>query len=243
MERGVYESMRAIEQDHWWFAGRREILASEIARLPLPKPAQALEVGCANGGNLEMLARFGEVCAVEPDPDALKVAVGRGIGDVRQGMLPDGLPDFGRRFDLVGAFDVIEHVDDDQAAVAALAAQLKPGGFLVATVPAYRWMWSEHDDLNHHKRRYVRGALQRLAGPAGLTVRRASYFNSLLFPPIAGVRLARSALGVRGGYDEAMPPAPVNRLFRAIFASERALLRAVDLPFGVSILLVAQRPA
>jgi SAM-dependent methyltransferase len=243
MERQIYDRMRAIEQDHWWFAARRRILAAEIGRLPLPRPAEILEVGCGTGGNLGLLADFGTVTAVEPDAESRAYAAERSGAEVLPGLLPDGLPDFGRRFDLVTAFDVVEHVDDDRGTLAALAGLIAPGGFLVVTVPAYAWMWSEHDAQHHHKRRYRRDAFRKLAQDAGLSVRRATYFNSVLFPPIAAVRLAKSALKVRGGDDEALPARPLNSLLKAAFGAERLLLRAADLPFGVSILLIAQRTA
>lgn len=241
MERAIYDRMRELQRDHWWFAARREILESEIGRLPLPRPARILEVGCGPGGNLELLKRFGEVRAIEPDDESRLYASESAGVTVDGGLLPDGLPDLGGPFDMVCAFDVIEHVDDDAGAVAALGDLLKPGGFLVATVPAYAWMWSEHDAKHHHKRRYAMADFRKLF--AGLKVRRATHFNSVLFPPIAAVRLAKSAAGIRGGDDEAMPSPALNKVLRGLFASERQLLKATDLPFGVSILLIAERPA
>lgn len=243
MERAIYDRMRLLEQTHWWFTARREILAAEIARLPLPSRPRILEVGCGTGGNLELLSRVGAVTAIEPDAESRAYAAERSGVTVRGGLLPDGLPDLGEPFDLIAAFDVIEHVDDDAGAVAALAGLLKPGGLMITTVPAYGWLWSAHDAQHHHKRRYRRRAYRRLFEAAGLRVRRASYFNSVLFPPIAAVRLLGALLGRKGGDDEALPPAPLNRLLRWLFGRERAMLRAGDLPFGVSILLVAERPA
>jgi SAM-dependent methyltransferase len=241
MERAIYDQMRVLQQDHWWFAARREILSAEIARLPLPRPAQILEAGCGPGGNLEMLKRFGEVVAIEPDEESRAYAAEHFGVEVRAGLLPASTPDFGKAFDLVAAFDVIEHVPDDAGAVVALAGLLKPGGFMITTVPAYAWMWSDHDAAHHHKRRYGLAAYRRMFENAGLSVRRASHFNTLLFPPIAAVRLAKNAAGLTGG-DEAMPARPLNGILKTVFGMERALLAATDLPFGVSILLIAQRP-
>jgi SAM-dependent methyltransferase len=241
MERAIYDQMRVLQQDHWWFAARREILAAEIRRLRLPDRAQILEAGCGPGGNLAMLQRFGEVVAIEPDAESRAYAAERNGIDIREGLLPQSAPDFGRAFDLVAAFDVIEHVPDDAGAVAKLGEYLKPGGFMITTVPAYGWMWSEHDAAHHHQRRYNLKAFRRLFENAGLKVRRASHFNTLLFPPIAAVRLAKSAAGRSGG-DDAMPSPVVNGVLKAVFGLERGLLAAADLPFGVSILLIAQRP-
>lgn len=241
MDRHVYDRMREIEADHWWFAARREILADQIARLALPPAAEILEVGCGAGGNLGMLAGFGRVQAIEPDEQSRAHAARDGV-IVRGGLLPGGLPSFETAFDLVAAFDVIEHVDEDAASVAALAALLKPGGAFIATVPAYQWMWSRHDLAHHHKRRYAIGRVCRLFVDAGLPIEKASYFNSLLFPPIAGVRLAQRAFGMAGAEDDSMPPAPLNGLLRRIFELERPILAHGSLPFGVSILIVARRP-
>lgn len=243
MDRQIYDRMRRIEAEHWWFAARREILDDLIAGLALPAQADILEVGCGTGGNLAMLARHGQVRAVEPDDDARAHAAARGLAAVEGGLLPEGLPAYETPFDLVAAFDVIEHVDDDKGAVRALANLVRPGGWMIATVPAYQWMWSDHDLLHHHKRRYRRPVFRALFEAAGLTVRRASYFNALLFPPIGAVRLARRLTGAKGGDDEALPKAPLNALLRKVFAAEKTLLKAADLPFGVSILVVAQRPA
>lgn len=240
MERAIYDQMRVLQEGHWWFAARREILAGEIARLPIPRPAQILEAGCGPGGNLAMLQRFGEVSAIEPDEASRTYAAEQNGVEVRGGFLPQSAPDFGKAFDLVACFDVIEHVPDDAGAVARLADYLKPGGFIVTTVPAYAWMWSDHDAAHHHKRRYALAPYRRLFEQAGLKVRRASHFNSVLFPPIAAVRLAKNVMGRTGG-DEAMPPAPLNAVLKGLFGLERTLLRIGDLPFGVSILLIAEK--
>jgi 2-polyprenyl-3-methyl-5-hydroxy-6-metoxy-1,4-benzoquinol methylase len=155
--------------------------------------------------------------------------------------LPDELPDLGDPFDLVAAFDVIEHVEDDVGAVAALAARLRPGGFLVTSVPANAWLWSEHDAQHHHKRRYRLSDYRPLFEGAGLTVRRATHFNTVLFPLIAAARLAKSVARLPGGDEDAHPPRLVNALLRSLFAAETHLLKVTDLPFGVSILLIAER--
>lgn len=242
MDREVYDTMRRVERDHWWFAARRQILADRIAALHLPADAAILEVGCGTGGNLEMLSRFGRVRAIEPDAESRAYAARGGV-EVQDGLLPGGLPRFEAPFDLVAAFDVIEHVDDDLASVGALSRLLKPGGYFIATVPANAWMWSRHDELHHHKRRYALPAFRALFAQAGLTVEKATHFNTLLFPPIAAVRLVKAAMGDTAGGDDAMPSTGLNAILRRVFALERGLLGVLDLPFGVSILLVARRPA
>lgn len=240
MDRSAYDTMQKIEGNHWWFAARRKILSEQIAALDLPSSAEILEVGCGPGGNLAMLSHFGHVRAIEPD-EASRIHAAEGGFEVHGGLLPNGLPAFDTQFDLLAAFDVIEHVDDDQASVAALARLIRPGGRFIATVPANAWMWSRHDELHHHKRRYTLSAFREMFGRAGLKIQRATYFNTLLFPPIAAARMVKAVTGDQGG-DDAMPSPQINTLLRTIFATEAGILKHANLPFGVSILLVAQRP-
>ena len=163
MERQVYEQMAELDQRHWWYRARREVLAALIRRLACPPPnARVLEIGCGTGHNLSMLGQFGRVDALELDEEARAVAEKRLGRSVMSAPLPEiaGVPD--GHYDLIGAFDVIEHIADDDAAVATIAAKLKPGGKFVMTVPAHQWMWSAHDVVNHHKRRYSRRQLKAL---------------------------------------------------------------------------------
>ena len=244
MNAAFYEQYAAVEDRHWWFAARRRIVARVLGGLGLPAGARILEVGCGTGGNLAMLARFGRVEAAEMDGRACELANARGVAPVTRGWLPDGLPFEDGAYDLVALLDVLEHVEDDRAALERLARLLAPGGALVVTVPAYAFLWSRHDVVNHHFRRYRRGALVRKLREAGLAVAHATYFNTLLFPAIAAARGAGRVLGREGGSDvDAIPPAPVNRVLEAVFAAERFAAPRVRLPFGVSILAVARRPA
>lgn len=242
MEREVYNNMRTVEQDHWWFRARRTILADQIERMNLAGNPQILEVGCGTGGNLEMLSRYGEVIGLEPDDESRIYAAERSGRPVVSGMLPHALPSFPHSFDLIAALDVIEHLDEDESSIRALGQLLKPGGRMITTVPAHPWMWSHHDQIHHHKRRYRKSEYLDMFDRSGLKVARASYFNSLLFPAIAFARLMPSTERSHNNGD-AVPPAPVNALFHSIFACEKWLLRSFDIPFGVSVLVVAERPS
>lgn len=243
MDRSTYDRMRLLQDNHWWFRGRRTILSGLIGELTLPHPAQVLEAGCGPGGNLTMLRRFGQVTGLEPD-DASRAYASQRMGvRVEGGRLPHGLPFAPASFDLVCAFDVLEHVDDDAGAVAALGGLLKVGGYLATTVPAQPWMWGRHDTLHHHKRRYRLSGYRRLFDAAGLTTLKASYFNTLLFAPIAAVRLAKLALRSTSADDDSLPPEPINGLLAGLFGAELHWLKHATLPTGVSIVLIAQRPA
>jgi SAM-dependent methyltransferase len=139
-----------------------------------------------------------------------------------------------RSYDLIAMLDVLEHIDEDRAALAALAERLRPGGRILLTVPAHPWMWSAHDEVNHHKRRYTRRTLKSAVEGAGLRVEMLSWFNSLLFPLAAAARLAGRVTG-KDDSDDKLPPAPVNRLFEAVFGLERYAIGRVPFPPGVSI--------
>lgn len=237
----MFQRMSGHDAEHWWFVARRQILRDQIAALGLPPGACILEAGCGPGGNLAMLAEFGAVTAFEPNETARRVATQRTGLPVRGGTLPDDSLFPPGSFDLVAAFDVIEHIEDDAGAVRSLALLLRPGAPFVMTVPAYSWLWSAHDERHHHKRRYTRKAVRRLVEGAGLAVEKCSYYNTLLTPLVVLRRgLGKlSSAGFRP--DDAMPGPFVNGLLRGIFASERHLLRYGSLPLGISILCVARR--
>jgi SAM-dependent methyltransferase len=235
MERVVYDRMAEVDELHWWYRARRDVLHSLIERvIRPPADARILEVGCGTGHNLKMLQHFGTVDAIEIDAEARKIAekrLGRKISSAR---LPELRGIAKGDYDLVAALDVVEHIDDDRATVDALASCLKPGGKVLLTVPAHQWMWSKHDELNHHKRRYSKRALRELLEASPLELDSIGYFNSLLFPLAVGARMAGG-----GGGDDRLPPRPVNYLFERVFAAERRLVGAVPLPPGLSLFAVA----
>jgi len=238
MDEAVYREMADVQSAHWWYRGRRHILATVIESLKLPKEAAILEAGCGPGGNLPMLARFGTVSAFEPHDGARDVANAKGAATVLPGTLPDGIP-FPQPFALVCAFDVVEHVEDDVGAVRALGAKLAPGGRLLLTVPAHPWLWSEHDVRNHHHRRYSREAFAKVLDAAGLHTDKLTAFNAHLFPIIAGTRLIQNSLGLGARAEEAVPSPAVNRLLEKIFAAEASQVARSGYPTGVSLLAVA----
>jgi len=239
MERFVYEQMAELDERHWWYCARREVLAALIQRLARPPAGGAiLEIGCGTGHNFKMLGEFGHVEALELDDQARAISEKRLGRSIMNSPLPElaGVPQ--RHYDLIGAFDVIEHIDDDHAAIASIATRLKPGGRFIMTVPAHQWMWSAHDTVNHHKRRYTKNSLRQLIEGSPLKLDRVGYFNSLLFPVAIAERMAAKALGKDGG-DLELPPAPLNAALRRAFAAERHLVGRVPLPPGLSLFAVA----
>jgi len=230
--------MADTESRHWWFTGRRRILASIIESLHLPDNATILEIGSGTGGNLKMLSRFGKVSSVEMDATARAIAAEKTGGgfDIREGICPTDMPfKPDEKFDLICLFDVLEHIEDDIAALAGLKGLLAEGGQVLVTVPAYQWLWSAHDHFLHHKRRYTSRELISKLDETGFSAGRISYFNTFLFPVAAAVRFLDRLLGRTSASGTSVPGPFVNSTFRAIFSFERVFLGWMSFPFGVSI--------
>jgi SAM-dependent methyltransferase len=240
MDPEVYTRLSLMEEQHWWFRARRRILRSILERhLPTRRPLSILEAGCGTGGNLAMLASFGDVSAFELDAHARETAAAKGFR-VEDGRLPDAHPFVDTRFDLIVLFDVLEHVEHDQESLVALRNLLNPGGCLMLTVPAFPFLWSAHDETHQHFRRYRRPGLRQQLQSAGYVVERLTYYNSWLFPAIAAARVLKKATRSDHSDEETIPSPQVNRLFEGLFASERFLLPYMSFPFGVSLMALAR---
>ncbi len=241
MDARIYERMAEVEEHHWWFASRRAIVEKMLAGLGLPQHAAILEPGCGTGGNFAMLARHGLVHAMEPSASARAAASALGLAQVANGSLPNNIPFADISFDLVVMTDVLEHLDDDLGSLRALRRRLKPEGWLLLTVPALSWMWSEHDVSHHHRRRYHASQLREVVEAAGYQVSYLSYYNVLLFPMIAGARMVQRITGSASeGHDLRMPSRRINSLLEGVFSWERHFLGSWSVPIGVSLILLAQ---
>ncbi len=243
MDAQLYDHFSRIEDNHWWFTGRRAVVREVLARrLPRGQALRILDVGCGTGGMLPMLREFGQVEGIDFSDAALEHARTRVGPDVplSRGELPDGIP-AGHKYDVISAFDVIEHITEVVDALVAVRRALTDTGTFVCTVPAYQFLWSHHDELNHHKRRYTATLLDEHLRGAGLRVEWHSYFNSFLFPPIAAVRLLRTVFPAKGGEpDLGETPAPINKLLDTVFSAERFVLSRARFPFGVSLIALAR---
>ena len=240
MERIVYDRMAELDTRHWWYRARREVLAALIERkVRPPKGARILEIGCGTGHNLGMLGQFGHVDAIELDDAARQVASARLGREVLEARLPElkAVPE--SSYDMVALLDVLEHVEEDRAALASIARRLKPGGAILITVPAFQWMWSAHDVVNHHQRRYSKRTLNAVIAEAGLKAEFVGYFNSILFPLAAAARLAGRLTGKEES-DDKLPPKPVNAVFETLFALERHAIARLPFTPGVSIAAVVR---
>lgn len=233
-----------VEERHWWYRGRRAVIDAVLDGLDLDAGARILDAGCGSGRNMVQLARRGTVTGIELAPASLEAARVRGVGPVVPGSLDEPLPFGDAAFDLALALDVLEHLEDDRAALGELARVVAPGGRLLVTVPQYAWLWGEHDVLAHHHRRYTRTTLLRRAAEAGFEAERVTAFNTFLLAPIALARLMqRARRRAQPASDLARTPqGAINGALERMLRAEAALLRrGRDLPAGVSLLAVLRR--
>lgn len=236
-----------VEDEHWWFVGRRDLLCGLVRDARMGPDSRILDVGCSGGATLRRLEEDGytAVTGIDLSPEAVSRCRARGLANVyaMDAQRPD-FPD--QSFDLILASDILEHVPDEGAAVHAWYRLLKPRGVLIALVPAFMALWSPHDEANHHHRRYRLRELRSRLEAAGFETHRASYWNFLLFLPacvVRGLQRLIPALG-RGSPDLAVPPGTANRLLSGLLTGEnRLLLAGLRWPFGLSALVVARRPA
>jgi len=238
-----YERMYRTEDHYWWFVARRELVADWVARLNLPEGAVILDVGCGTGANALAWTRFGTVVGVDFSDQALERCQRRGLSELARGDATK-LPLGDATADALVATDILEHLEDDRAALIEWKRVLKPGGHLVLTVPAYRFLWGEHDVALMHHRRYVASELLARAREVGFEVTRSTYAFSLLLPVAVVQRLlTRKPPGDRP--PEAKFPAVPDWLNTALIRFQRletSLLRHLSTPFGLSVLAVLKRP-
>lgn len=222
---------------------RRKLVRGFVRDCKRPQPGVLLDVGCGTGLNCLMLSEFGSVKGTDRSEQALEFGRRRGIADLTQSdaehlQFPDST------FDVLTALDVLEHVDDDLKALSEMYRVMKPGAWLIITVPAYGFLWSEHDEALHHRRRYTAHELRNKITNAGFTVERSSYFITTLFFPILLFRIVHNLTkkSLRAKTSHVILPKWANSLLVRILDLERLYLRWSNLPFGVSLICTAQKP-
>lgn len=244
MEKNYYIEYYKLERENWWFTARLQIIRSQVEKVAAGrKDLRILNVGTATGATSLMLEEFGKVKSVEYDKDCYDFVKERLQIDLEQGSILELKYD-DNTYDIVCAFDVIEHVEDDQLAVKEMFRVCKPQGHILITVPAFMFLWGPHDVVNQHYRRYVAPQLKKLL--VNHEVRFLSYFNSILFFPVAMVRVLSKLIPFKrkgSGSDFGLIESKLlNTLFYKLFIAENALLkRGVSFPFGVSLFAVAKK--
>lgn len=247
----MYRLHAEREESYWWFVAKNQIIVSLVERFLPPKQfasgarPKAFDIGCGCGGLMKLLAPRFDVTGLDMSPIARDYCGRRGLVAL-DGSLPDQLPfsaSRGELFDLIVMSEVLEHVEQDRAAVEAVVKILRPGGLLICTVPAHQWMWSAHDVYNHHFRRYSRAGFGRLFNQLPLSRLVLSYANAAMFLPMAAIRITtRLVRGERprdnahGGPEIRPLPAAVNGPLTALFAGERHIMPRLPIPLGSSVI-------
>lgn len=245
----LYKQLLEIERSHWWFRGRRAVLLAALQRTS-SNARTVLDCGCGAGSNLDILKAHYPTSAIHGiDIERGPLSVYRGVHSFAYQANAESLPFKSATFDVVSALDAIEHVEDDAQALSELHRVCRPGGTLLISVPAFAFLWGNIDEVGHHYRRYTLNQLAERVRAAGFEVSMVRYFNSLLFPPIAAIRLLARRLPARRAEDEAsvstdfdiVKDGPLNEILAFVFSFEARLL-GIRIPFGVSLLLLGRRP-
>ena len=248
MQHDYYKEYYDLERQHWWFVAREKIISNYLKKIIAAKilkhqDLKILNVGCGPGRSSQYLSSFGEVTSIEYDKDCCEFASERTGLQIINGSIT-ALPFQDEMFDLVCAFDVIEHVEDDQLAVSEMKRVAKKEGVIFITVPTFMSLWSHHDVINHHFRRYQLAQIEKLftASKNGNVIF-SSYFNFFLFPLIYLVRKISNLLQFNkkrpgsGSDFEAFKPGFLNNvLFNIMYFESKFINNNIKLPFGVSLL-------
>jgi 2-polyprenyl-3-methyl-5-hydroxy-6-metoxy-1,4-benzoquinol methylase len=247
MDKLIYEEMFRIEETHWWFVARRKIITHLIEKM-IPKLNHSKEkilicdLGCGCGATLKVLSQKYNVYGMEASDDAIKFCRERGL-NIQKGELPHDVPYEENRFSVVLILDVLEHIADEDKAVKKAVSLLRPGGIVICTVPAYQWLWTRHDEIHHHKRRYTKKRISELFNtsskilPVILT-----YYNTLLFPLALVERITSKIMNKKQNRPQISYPNKIlNMIFEKIFGVERFLIPKITFPFGLSIIGIFQK--
>ncbi len=241
MEEVAYDIIYDLENTHWWYRVRRElvnkILSGEVSRRKAP--LKILDVGCGTGLLMKEMQKFGPVDGVDFSERAIAYCKERGLSP-RLGSA-EALPYGDNSFDAAIFFDVMEHLENDAQACGEVYRVLAPGGMVLVSVPAFMFLWSITDIVSQHYRRYTRKQVVARLKDAGFEVAYASYFNTILFLPIAAVRLLVRLLHIPMKSENTVGGPLTNLLLYRIFSLEARMLPRVRFPFGVSVLCIAYK--
>jgi SAM-dependent methyltransferase len=238
----TYPLLYELEETHWWYLGRRRIIASfvrDICARITDHRARILDVGCGTGANLKMLSEFGDAEGVDVSPDAIDFCHERGLTGVKLGAAEE-LPYDSGAFDLVTALDVVEHLDDDVGGLREMRRVLRTGGHALIFVPTFMWLWGVQDVVSNHRRRYRLPELRGAMEAAGFEVERATYANITFLPPVFLIRMLMRVTGMKTDTEARINIPVFNPLFARILGSEARFLRFMNFPLGVSGLCVAR---
>ena len=241
MDAEAYKEMIELQEEHWWFVARRDVIKSFIKmQMPQSSTGKVLEIGCGVGGNVGLLSQSGQYRGVDMHQPAIDYCSEKYPQFEFQCTRVEDIPQefSSNEFDSIYILDVLEHIDDQVAILKSAQNYLNPSGKILVTVPAFKFLWSPHDEFVHHVRRYTKAGLEKVLEDSGYKVERISYFNSILFPLALIQRLGMRLLNRKLSTHLSTPPTIVNWLFRVIFAQEAWILKRTNLLVGLSIIAV-----
>ena len=241
------ESFKIMENshNHWWYKSRIKILDNVLKnKFSICESNKILEIGCGTGANIDLLSKYGELFAVEMDEESRKISLAKSK-NIKDGNLPDNIP-FNDKFSLVCLLDVLEHIQEDEDSLKTIFKLTENNGKLLLTVPAYQFLWNNHDDVCHHKRRYTLKDLEKKVINSGFSIEYSSYFNNFLFAPIAMTKIlmkfqkkAVNSLTIFS--NESVFSKIQNSIFEFIFSLERKFIPKSKFNFGISIIILAEK--
>ena len=239
MRSDTYKWLDDIQDRHWWVKARKEIVINLFEKYLDSGSLDILEIGFGTGGVLEAVSRYGKTWGMD-NAEAVEYTKKRYPSDrLREGRLPDKVSFPENSFDRLIMLDVLEHIEDDFLSLKKTAKLLRSGGILFLTVPAFNFLWSKHDEDAMHMRRYSRGEIIQKLKEAGFDIVKCSYFNTFLFAPIVIAKLSNKIKA--GSLEKRVLPRVIENLFYNIFRSEKMFLDRFSLPFGISIVCIAQK--
>ena len=246
MEKFAYAEVFKNEENHWWFIGTRNIIFTQIDKyIGKTNNLKILDIGCGTGIVIKRMEKYGKVVGIDMSDESLGFCKVRGIKSVIKADATN-LPFDDNTFDLITALDVIEHIKNEDLVISEISRVLKNNGKVIATVPAFNFLWSDHDIVSHHFRRYSIGNIKHRFLKNNFTILKASYYNLILFPFIVIIRLLKKLFKKLIKYnkketDISYLPRPINQILIFILNMEAIILKKINLPFGVSIILVLQK--
>lgn len=243
MKQKMYDDMYLCQKTHWWFIARQKIICYIIKKYVKNKEnINLLDIGCGSGAMLNVLKQYGKTTGLDNSDTAIKMSKSVFDGNIVQDDIFNEDTLNNQSFDCITILDVIEHMDKDYLIPDRIHKLLNENGICIVTVPAYMWLWSTHDDINEHKRRYTKKQLISLFKTNNLTIEKCSYYNTILFFPISFIRLIKKIFRIHESTsDMKMPNKFVNNLLCTIFSIEKFLIPKFNIPFGVSILMVIRK--
>jgi len=249
MNKDEYLRQYEIGESYWWFVARRNVILDILKRLfPKERNCNIIDIGCGPGNMLSYLSKFGPTYGLDTSEEAIELCKKRGYDAVKKGDI-ERIDYPNETFDAVLGLDVLEHCVNDVSALKEVFRICKIGGYCIFTVPAYQFLWTEHDSALHHKRRYVREELMAKFKKENFLLIKTSYFNTLLFPlqfyfrifkKISMSFISNRKTSSNTDFIYSIHPF-VNKILKVIFEFEKYILRILDMPFGLSLICIARK--